>query len=665
MPDLILKFLYCEGTVVIEPRHRLRLVIRSDGNSTIKEKTIGREDTWLLDDETAFDHRVRLELLVLNVFGQDILLGELEIGPESVHRAIGRFSRGGWKYKYQLWYEVVDSSTGHAITELSLRQMLGRLGRGVLAEGVHRRLMHKAIYQCSEVISLRDTFRFHRAQDGTKGDTNSVRAWINRHCNQWGSESIIPVNETPLAEGESKWQPVAGESSRVVAGLQLYSKLNSGDDIKDHETLDWNWDQLPDPAFTYLLNYTAIRLKLNEEPDRKILAQLIHNELESGSFPRQWRPFPGEYVTTWGRHVFDVDHLPAKVEVHPAHTIIREHTTAAPIGDDGTWVPVNRAIIGMGLSGGFPCGTRWPLEFGEKPEQIHGDTADCWATNLKRHPLRFKFFPPVPRPSSTANLRSRIVLSEIIRAQSWSTVDEFLELCQETDPAEDGAGLGFRVWDRGRGLPSGFTPEAAPAELLPTFTLRRDAYFDVSVDLDEMDGIPLGYYAIIECGWSEKARDTRIFQFDVTFEEFEAVQTAETYDDWYIFYGVNGKWAAWYTDDRIEEGEMYRPLASVFRVWTIDDMPLAIRECGIEAGGPELTVISEDRFLDRMEITLPGPDHFAAIDDSDVFTAVLSPEGNELRLKVKGWKQGGVEYFENEGKTKHEWTLSIVRSEIG
>jgi hypothetical protein len=413
-----------------------------------------------------------------------------------------------------------------------------------------------------------------------------------------------------------------------------------------------------------MLDYTSKTKRLSD----RIEFPVIQNEWETGSMPIQWRPFRGEYVTVWGRHIFDVGHMPVATEIHPAHTIVREHTTAAPLGDGGTWVPVNRAIIGMGFSGGFLCwelsgpcnryiGTRWEEEFGGRPDEISGDTEDCWATNLKKHPLKFKLFPPVPRPSDDAVLKYRIVLCEHIQVPDWDKVDDFLELCQNDDPEDGGEDLAFRVWDRARGLPSEFVPEVAPAALRPKLTLRRDAYFDVEVDLTPATQIPVGYYAIVECGWSKKGQHD-IYDFEITFEKLRVEETEEYWNEWHLYYGVNGQWAPpWYEPYFDMDGESF-DLNTKFQVYTIDDMmPIIIRDCGIEWEGEDW----DNYYLDRVEITAPGPNHFDRILENNTGIELLERDGDTLlRFKAKGWKIAPEEGT----NTKHEWTIKIVRRRL-
>ena len=415
MPLVIIKSLDCVVTESTYGADKCRLEISVDGQDPTKmRRRLNNGDKWILEMPLVFQNDVRINLWDEDWPDGDDHLVEVVIGTEFKHRAWGNFTLDD--ASYTLWYEVMDVTTNpvkyHRLPnsdhpEISFRQMLGRFGRGVMPKQFHQKLMTTAIYQCSEVISLRDTFQFHAMQDRGKGSTNSVKTWINRHCNLWGEETVIPIRDTPEGyskaeigvDGKSNWKAVESEQSRVVAGFQHYSRRVGSDLFISHETMDWLWDQVVDPAFTYMLDYTAKRKNIMDDRDGDLekVIQFIHNEWETGSFPVQWRPFRGEYVTTWGRHVFDVGHAPVYVEMHPAHTLIREHTTAGPLGNGGTWVPVNRAIIDMGFSGGFPkyVGSRWKDEFGEKPDDIWGDTVHCWATNLKKHPLKFRLFPPV------------------------------------------------------------------------------------------------------------------------------------------------------------------------------------------------------------------------------------------------------------------------------
>lgn len=656
MPVVILKALECAATEDWTKSDSCRLEVRVDGGSATRmNKELNTGERWVLERSFVFANHVSVKLWDEDWLDSDDFLGEVVIGTVTQHRATGEFTLDG--AHYILWYEVIPSNTNavayHRPETISVRQMLGRMGRGVLSETQHRAIVGDSlIYRCHETISVRDVMAFHRGQDHGKGSTTSLKEWIYRHCNSWGQESVLPINSIPRAfrwheigRGKPNWVHVRDERSYAIAGYQHYSRRTDTDNPFSHETMDWNWDIFLDPQYHYLLNYTAKRKRLPGNVDYPYM----HSEWETGSLPIQWRPFWGEYVTCWGRHIHDVGHLPVTSEIHPAHTMVREHTTAAPLGDGGAMVPANRAIVGMGFSGGFPgnVGSRWQDETGANPPAgIWGDTTDCWATNLKRHPLRFKFFPPTPKPSPTAQLRARIVMAEYIQVSSWGRVDSFLERCQADDPAEGGGDLAFRVWRRSAGRPAGFTPAIAPPNLQPQLINRGD-YYDVRVNLNPADQIPVGYYAIVECGWSEPGAHT-LREFEITFETVKAVETQEWWDDWHMYYGVNGQWAAWWTDDFIREGNTYTKNQR-FRVWTVDDLPILIRDTGIEWDGTD----AWNEKLDRVEITAPGPNYFDAI-LARPGVEQISRSGSTLRIRARGWQMVP-------GDTRHEWTIRIVR----
>jgi hypothetical protein len=379
----------------------------------------------------------------------------------------------------------------------------------------------------------------------------------------------------------------------------------------------------------------------------------LHNEWESGSMPIQWRPFWGEYVTLHGRHIYDIGHAPVKSEFHPGHSIVREHTTAEPFGDGGTYTPANRAVVGMGLSGGFPGGAddRWDREFGGILDGVWGDTTDCWATDLRDHPLEFKLFPPVEQPSSDASLSVDVEFAEVITASSGDEVDAFLELCQSSDPASGGEGLGFRFWDESE-LPGRFEPESAPSSFEPTVT-THDGYAEVAVDLSGGE-IPLGYYASVTCGWDERAPGRDVYEFDVTFDDLEVEGIDDWYwDDWHLYYGVNGRWSAWYTDDTIEEGESY-DLGTTFRVRTIDDLPLLLRDCGVEWDGMDFG----NTDLDQVRVGLNGPDHLGELASTDGVQQ-LSGGSDAGRFRVEATETAGAHE-----SAEHEWLLDVERREL-
>jgi len=388
----------------------------------------------------------------------------------------------------------------------------------------------------------------------------------------------------------------------------------------------------------------------------------IHNEWESGSMPLEWRPFWGEYVTLHGRFIYDIGHSPVKTEIHPGHTVVREHTTAAPLGPGGEYTPANRAIVGMGFSGGFPGHTtdpmraggvddRWDREFGGRPRAVWGDTKYCWPTDLRDHPLTFKLFPPVAPPSGDATLSVQVDFAEVITTSSWSGVNDFLELCQNDDPAEGGRDLAFRVWNRSAGLPDGFTPRTAPASDRPSVT-THDGCATVEVDLSPLgDEIPLGYYASVTCGWDERDADTDIYQFDVTFDQLEVQRIDDPmWDDWHLYYGVNGEWGAWWTDDYIRPNTTY-DVGHRMRAYTVDDLPLFLRDCGVEWDGGD----TGNTTLDSVRVDLTGPDHLDELAAADGVRR-LSGDSSQGRFRVAATETDG-----NHQSAEHQWVLDVER----
>lgn len=193
------------------------------------------------------------------------------------------------------------------------------------------RIRDVSIYRAGdEVLSFQEIRGRHAAQDGAKSSTPSVRQWIASHCNDSSPETIITDKaeyrnwSEVLAEGN--WEPVASEGTRHVAGFADQSRVTNTDNPFSHETRDWTMNVIPDPAFMYLLGSGMKRTG-----DALQFIPWLHNEWETGSFPGQWLPFWGQYVELHGRHIWDVGHSPVTAEFHPPHTVVRQHTTAAPV----------------------------------------------------------------------------------------------------------------------------------------------------------------------------------------------------------------------------------------------------------------------------------------------------------------------------------------------
>jgi hypothetical protein len=208
----------------------------------------------------------------------------------------------------------------------------------------------------------------------------------------------------------------------------------------------------------------------------------------------------GEYVTVWGRLIFDLGHLPLKTEIHPVHSIVREFTVTS----DGEKEEFNRAIIGMGFSGGFPGTTqaqfgdelkrRWELEFGGYIPGLTGFNRRCWPTNLKKHTPHKKLFPRRARRNRNEVLRERVNDYKLIFIKQ-SRINEFLKECTgKALVMPDIVNRNFKDW-----FPDSM--EEKPSPLGKPGLISRGDYFDLIVDLGNPQDIPVAYYAEIDMGW--------------------------------------------------------------------------------------------------------------------------------------------------------------------
>ena len=673
MPILIIKALDCEENKGIDQKDNCFLEICLDDEPpTVRNEKLASGKRWVLNETFHFKSSVKINLWDKLASGLPggTSLGTGQIGKNTNRRGTIRFSQN--RRKYHLWYEVfqtnAEADATHKISrqpEIHVRDFLGRLGKGVLTDAQYSGFLKKyCIYQCRETISILNTFRFHRRQDGPKSNTTSLKRWIDQHSNPWGEDSVIPVSKLPEAKYYrdylreaardasglvlDQWNTVNDEQSYCLAGLQQLTRKTREDYPFTHATMDWNMFQVPDPSFLYMLSYSAKRAEKGQPEEGY---PTIENEWETGSFPVHWRPFWGEHTTCWGRHIYDVGHAPVHTEIHPPHSIIREHTTANNLGKNGEMVPVNRAIIGMCLSGGFPgnTGSRWQDEFGENAPPFFPDTRKhAWVTNLKEHPLKFQLFPPVKRPSNKAKLTYKIILCEYILVKGWDGIGGFLKHCQQNHPAR--GQLGFRVWDSTSQLPKGFPPKPVPSNLRPKVTQKDGNYLEVEIDLKPATQTPVGYYAIIDCGWDERGMHD-ITEYQVEFEEIKVIDTTETGDDWHLFYGINGQWAAWWSENKILKNKTYKKNQQ-FVVRTVNDMPLIIYDCGIDWDGISFT----NEFLDSLRIFAPGPDHFVRIPENPGVT-LLEKTSGYLLFKAPGREDGST-------KTKHEWVIGMKKKDL-
>ncbi|GGX02886.1 hypothetical protein [Aquimarina muelleri] len=661
MKTITIKQIKCFENEDLAGDDEIRLEIRADGNTTdtLHNEDFNDGETWTLNKSYNFTNHIQFKMMEGDWPDPDDHLGTHIINSNtSLINAAVSFTKDDADYEL-LFDLIVQNTTTPAETtdpltgSITIRQFFSRIGKGIIPQAEYDNYIEdNRLYRIgNEVISLRDTFQRHSSQDGNKSNTKWVRNWIQTHCNYRSPDTYIG-DKPEVSSAVSifftgkNWKTVKNEKSVQISGFQDYSRVTYTDNPFTHETRDWNWDVIPDPQFMYLLGegYKGKGSGTNRIP-------VIHNEWETGSFPLQWRPFWGEYLTFWGRHIWDVGHAPTVTEIHPAHTIIREHTSAAPIGTNRVVVPINEAYIGMGLSGGYPghSGDRWDAEFGGVPDDVWGDTTDCWSTNLKKHPVKFKFYPPVKRPNNNATLKFNIKLCQHILVNNNNELDDFLELTQNDNPAYGGEDLAFRDWN----TTSGFSRENTSNEFKPSFTLKEgpdgmQSYYDVVIDLSEMSKIPVGYHAIIQCGWNTTA-NTTLQKYEVTFKTIKALSTDEWYDDWHLYYGVNGLWSAWWTDDFVEEGDTYTHNKK-FSFWTVDDMPIVIRDTGIEWDGTDYA----NEKLDTIDLILKGADHFNSLRSkaaTDDHLTILSDTSNIIEFRVKG----------KGGDTSHQWKIKIEK----
>ncbi|MCB0019846.1 MAG: hypothetical protein KDE09_18780 [Anaerolineales bacterium] len=178
-----------------------------------------------------------------------------------------------------------------------------------------------------------------------------------------------------------------------------------------------------------------------------------------------------------------------------------------------------------------------------------------------------------------------------------------------------------------------------------------------------MDRIPAGYYAIVECGWSERGAH-KITEFELTFEQLKAIAISDSQTaEWHLYFGVNGQWdALWTADNAVTAGSIVGPAQRnrLFRVWTIDDMPLVIRDVGIEKD-PLLERLA-DEWLDRVEITVSGPDYLDRIEEL-AGIAVVDRAPNEIRFLASGWVLADPD-INAVGRDKHQWLLHLTQRSL-
>ncbi|XLS28693.1 hypothetical protein ACJD0Z_16030 [Flavobacteriaceae bacterium M23B6Z8] len=666
MSYIFIKHIKCISTndTLGDDHIKLKIIPDLGSEQTLENENIGEGDTWTIDSAIFFLETIKFQLTEIDTFSSDDELGSHTLrGNFSMQNGTILFNQEDAHYELifnlsvRISPEAEERSPAN-INKISLRKFFSQMGQGAILNNSYETYIKKPRLRMlsNEVISVRDQLKLHARQDGDKSNTNSIKKWVSSHCNFRDNNTINNDNPEGRWSPDTfttgrNWTPVTNEKSYMLAGFQDYSRVTHTDNPTSHETRDWTFDIFPDPTFMYLLgdNY-----KRKSNGERAI--PLIHNEWESGSFPLEWRPFWGEYVSIWGRLIWDVGHSPVSTEIHPAHTIIKEKTTAAGIGTQNKIIAVNQATIGMGLSGGFPgnVGDRWEKEFREIPEGVWGDTKDCWATNLKKHPVKFKFFPPTERKNATDKLKYRIRYCKHIVVENGDALDDFLELTQNDDPSKGGEDRGFRKWNN----TPGFSKTNTPEPLKPKFKQingidGKPAYYEVSIDLSNMNDIPVGYYAIIECGW-DSSSDREIKKYELTFKSIKAIKTDFWTNEWHLYYGVNGSWNAWWSGDDVDQGDIHASNKKI-TFYTLDNLPIAIRDTGVKWNGSDFN----NEKLDAINLLLEGPDHLADLRTKATNSRriqIVKDQSNMIEFKLKSKEKVKDE---EDAELLHEWTLKL------
>lgn len=553
------------------------------------------------------------------------------------HASVNKFGSGGGNlfeildYDYEIVYSIYkyDIEKG----PLKLRNQFSKVGKGSLSDDAFSKLKDASIYRIfNEKIGVRKIWNKH-ARQAKKGENyTSVKEWIADHCNFWSTRTIHENKAKAkdwekVLETDLNWLDVNGENSRDIelSGFQMLSKQTHIDNPGTHRTYDWNYELFPSPQYNYLFGEGMKHTKL-EKGD---LLPFLHNETETASFPIAFRPFRGEHTTAIGRYIWDVGHLPVSAEIHPSHTIIRERATTASIGDNETRVPVNEAMIGLCALGGFPKNSRsrWESEFPGFYERIlegrlsddealnqsfyysSGIISDLWPTNLKKRKTSFKFYPPVKKPGG-AELTFSVKNAKCIVANDLMGMVDFATHCS--------SGFGFLEWGDIGMQEGGLTVQAVPDDFEPMFTPQLNksgqiSHYLVEVDLAEMDGIPIAYVADIQCGWS--CEDTRINKYEITFEKLIFNEDSAD-EEWRLFFGVNGQWQKFITNDlegfRDPDIGLHVELDRTSTIYTYDDLPISIQSVGIEADS-DLNVNNNVPHAELINYGANPPDNLARI----------------------------------------------------
>ena len=578
-----------------------------------------------------FENRLKVKLWDEDP-GSDNHLGTHEIqATDIIGPMVLGFSKegstpiSGYDYLLTLTFEK-DGAPAEDAHTWSMRDNLSMMGKGVMEDLEYDTLISdfRLVSVSNEQISFKKNFLAHRAQDGNKSETDSMRRWIQTHCDFHSPFGARRSRPGPTSLGRAAigytWDAVDNEYSRRLAGFINASFLTHVDLLANHETFDWNWNMIPDPAFCYMWGAGGKTLRApgtGGDPRDHGFAPVIHNEWESGSMPLEFRPTPGQYNISIGRHIWDTGHAPVKAEVHPGHTMINYTSRAASLGSKGELVPVNQAVVGMASSGGFTAlgstnDRRWEDEHGHTPTDRLGDAEDVYYTALKKHPVTFQLYPPVPRPSETANLVFYIRRCEHITIPDKDQeLIDFLNKLQGNNP-EDPERNAHRLWSD----LNGHAPVETPPEFCPQPRLRTDlkgkpTHFDVVIRPQDMPNLPVGYLAVVECGWNEPSPDVSISRFRLKFVRMEVHVSAGEGDgaaEWSYFFGVNGQQRAhWFGHNQVVGRTEVPEHKKTFNVDVITGQPMIIHENGIDRDPTGDWVVSAN-IIDQIKLVIPPGD---------------------------------------------------------
>jgi len=627
--------------------------------------TIKLEDreNWPYDDDNLGIHTIRASA----VHGQMVLSFNAGAGD---FFNFDSFDFEAYDY-FDYALTVLISKNGVRLEDLntySLRNSLSIQGKGEISSDEYAHFVEdKRLYRIGdEMVSFKTLFNEHAVQDGNKSETNSIQEWITTHTDYFSPHTLRiskPAHNSFLNNVNGRnWieidKPVI---EHVLKGHVYVSKLTSLDSPISHETFDWNFNLFPDATYMYLWGAGAKHTNLENIGknawDENIIPY-IHNEWESGSFPLEWRPAPGQYCIIRGRYVWDSGHVPLTTEIHPPNTIVNIGTSAASIGSHNRLVPVNTATIGLGASGGFTGSglARWHREAGGAPDDALGDAEDCYFTNIAAKPFRFDLFPPVPQPNEEARLVFKVRLCQHISVDGLLTVDmnRYLNKCTDNSPEEVNE-RAHRLWGTVDRYPAIDTPEhLQPIGTLVNNAVGAPSHYSVQIDLSELPDVPVGYYAKVECGWSTVAESTAMHRYRVEFEQIDVSDLGSF--EWSYYFGVNNEMRAhWFGFQEVTAETLLPEHKRAFDVNLVDDMPLIIHDGGIDRDPGDWVFTATE--LDKVLYKTNGPNVLQSIiDDEDVTSDIVGwndelnePEKVRFELNGKG------------GDTNHTLHMSITK----